>query len=242
MASTIPQKAIILAGGKGTRLHPITLETPKPLLTVKKQPIINYLLDIFKKHGIQEIKIIIKESDKEDFYWWKRRYETKFDLRSITFEVEEEPMGTLGYVYHNLRSWLGNEPFFMSNADELKTVDLGKMHDFHIKNSGAATIALMEVENPSDYGVAVVKDGKIIEFLEKPENSPSSFISGGLYLLSPEAFSHVEQVRDSKFLMIEKELFPKLASSGKLLGFESPGPFFDCGTFERLEKAIRHFG
>ena len=237
-----PQKAIILAGGKGTRLHPITLETPKPLLTVKKQPIINYLLDIFKKHGIQEVKIIIKEPDKEDFFWWRRRYEVKFDLRSITFEVEKEPMGTLGYVYHNLRDWIGDEPFFMSNADELKTVDLDKMHDFHVSNSGLATIALMEVENPSDYGVAVMEGPKIVKFLEKPENPPSSFISGGFYLLSPEALSQVNLTDDAKFLMIEKDLFPKLALSGKLLGFESSGPFFDCGTFERLEKAIRHFG
>lgn len=238
---TFPTKAIILAGGKGTRLHPITLETPKPLLTVKKQPIINYLLDIFKKYGIREVKIIIKKADKEDFFWWRKRYETRFDLRSITFEVEEEPMGTLGYTYYNLRQWLGDEQFFMSNADELKEVDLARMHDFHVSHSGLATIALMKVENPSDYGVAVMQDKKIVEFLEKPQNPPSSFISGGFYLISPKSFSRIVPSGNSKYLMIEKDLFPKLAGDGLLLGFRHDGHFFDCGTFERLEKAIKFF-
>ncbi|OHA13724.1 MAG: hypothetical protein A3G49_04960 [Candidatus Sungbacteria bacterium RIFCSPLOWO2_12_FULL_41_11] len=237
----MPKKAIILAGGKGTRLHPITLEIPKPLLTVKKQPIINYLLDIFKKYGIREVKIIIKEADKEDFFWWRKRYETRFDLRSITFEVEKEPMGTLGYVYHHLRDWIGNEPFFMSNADELKEVDLAGMHDFHVENSGLATLALMKVDNPSDYGVAIMQNERITEFLEKPENPPSSFISGGLYLISPESFSRVATSGNSKFLMIEKDLFPKLAQAKLLLGYKHDGRFFDCGTFERLEKAIKFF-
>ena len=151
-------------------------------------------------------------------------------------------MGTLGYVYHNLRDWIGNEPFFMSNADELKTVDLSCMHEFHMKNSGVATIALMKVDNPSDYGVAITENEKIVKFLEKPENPPSSFVSGGLYLLSPEAFSHVNVKEPaSNFLMIEKDLFPKLAESGLLLGFKHDGQFFDCGTFERLEYAIKHF-
>ena len=69
------KKAIILAGGKGTRLYPVTLEIPKPLLTVNKKPIINYLIEMFKNHGVEEIAITVRKTDLEDFSWWLRRYQ-----------------------------------------------------------------------------------------------------------------------------------------------------------------------
>ena len=240
--NSIPHKAIILAGGKGTRLYPITLEIPKPLLTVRKKPIINYLIENFFSHGVSDIKVVIKEPDIEDFEWWKKRFGDKINSSAVSFEIEKEPMGTLGYVYHHLMPWIGEDQFYMSNADELKRVNLSKMRDFHHQHSGLATIALMEVENPSDYGVAVMNGEKISEFLEKPKDPPSSRISGGLYLISPDAFSHLDPEKTSeKFLMIEKDLFPALASRGALVGYCHDGQFFDCGTFERLDHAMRNF-
>lgn len=237
-----PAKAVILAGGKGTRLYPITLEIPKPLIPVKKKPIINYLVELLAEHGIKEIKVVIREADQEDFHWWKKRFETQFGNSLISFAVETEPMGTLGYIYHHLGDWLGEEPFFLTNADELKRFDLLQMRDFHLENKGLATIALVEVENPSDFGVAVMDNHKITQFLEKPQNPPSSFISSGFYMVSPRAFSHIDDSRrDAKFLMIEKDLFPHLAQKGLLLGFKSDSYFFGCDNFERLEKAIKFF-
>ena len=236
-------KAIILAGGKGTRLYPVTLETPKPLLTVKKKPIINYLIEMFIKHGVDEIKIIISKDHIEDYEWWKKRYEKNHEGLNVTFEIEREPMGTFGTIAHNLSEWAGTEDFFMTNGDELKVIDLMEMKKLHQKTGADATIALARVHNPKEYGVAVCDGYFIREFLEKPQNPPSNYISSGLYLLSPRVFEHVwDDVRKGrKFLMIEKDVFPKIADAGKLAGHKFDGKWFDCGTIQRWEYAINNW-
>ena len=96
-------KAVILAGGKGTRLYPITKEIPKPLLPINKKPIINYLVDLFKNYGIKEIAVLVSKEDKQDFEWWKKRYYLKDNIRLIT---EEQPLGTFGGLYL-LKEWIG---------------------------------------------------------------------------------------------------------------------------------------
>ncbi len=255
------KKAIILAGGNGTRLYPVTLETPKPLLTVHKRPIVNYLIDMFKKHGVQEVAITVKKADFDDFSWWLRRWQDDFGGLQINLIVEHEPMGTLGLWAHELHTWTGNEPFFLTNGDELKEIDLTAMAVQHEKLKSLATIAVVEVPNPSEYGVIVfsaegarLPDGQgsafggngtyIERFLEKPKDPPSNFISSGLYLLDPKIREYLLSAIDNgqKFLMIEKDLFPKLAEQKKLAAFRSSGKWFDCGNLERWEKAIKEWG
>ena len=237
------KKAIILAGGKGTRLYPVTLETPKPLLTVNKKPIINYLIDMFKKHGVEEIAITLREGNFEDFSWWLRRYQNDFGGIWINLMVEEEPMGTFGLWAHNLHTWTGNEPFFLTNGDELKEVDLTAMADHHQKIGAVATIAAIEVPNPQDYWVVTFSGDYVKEFLEKPENPPTNFISSGLYLIDPAVKNYLseELEKGKKFLMIEKDLFPKLAAEKKLVAYKSSGKWFDCGNLQRWEKAIKEW-
>lgn len=224
-------KAIILAGGKGTRLYPITYEMPKPLLMVKRKPIINYLVDLFLEYGIKDIAILINDNFKEEFFWWKKRY---YASQEFNFSIEKEPLGTFGGLFY-LKEWIGKSPFFLTNGDELKKIDLGRMVAFHQKFSLLGTIALVRVPNPQDYGVVVCREGKIREFFEKPKNPPSNYINSGIYLLSSEILRYQNE---PKFTMIEKEIFPKLAKEEKLAGFEFNGKWMDCGTFERLENAI----
>lgn len=237
-------KAIILAAGKGTRLYPVTLETPKPLLTVKRKPILNYLIEMFCKHGVQDIGVIIRPQDEEEFLWWEKRWADELQPAFVTFFHEEEPMGTFGYTAHKLQNWVGNNNFFFTNGDELKEVDLAGLEQAHREHGAYATIALVEVENPQEYGVAVLDGNHIVEFLEKPQNPPTRFISSGLYLLNPQVFGAVEEKlkNDEQFLMIEKDVFPNLASAKKLVGYQSHGKWFDCGTSERWEKAIKEWG
>lgn len=239
------KKAIILAGGKGTRLYPVTLETPKPLLTVNKRPIINYLIDMFKKHGVQEIAITVRESDFDDYSWWLRRWQNDLGGVWVNLMIEKEPMGTIGFWAHDLHTWTGDEPFFLTNGDELKDIDLAALAEHHEKHGAVATIAAVEVPNPKEYGVIVFSgEGDHIErFLEKPENPPSNFISSGLYLLDPKIRGYLlpSVAGGEKFLMIEKDLFPKLAADRKLLAYRSSGKWFDCGNLERWEKAIREW-
>ncbi len=225
-------KAVILAGGKGTRLYPVTKEIPKPLLPVRKKPIINYLVDLFVNQGIKDIAVLISKDFETDFNWWKKRYypEIKIDIFK-----EEKPLGTFGGLYL-LKDWLAESPFFLTNGDELKKINLKKMADFHQISKTPATIALVKVPNPQDYGVVVCKSKIVREFLEKPKNPPTNYINSGFYLLSPEIFDYH---KGPKFTMIEKDVFPKLAKQGKLNALKFQGKWADCGTWERYNKAIK---
>lgn len=228
-------KAIILAGGKGTRLYPITYEIPKPLLPVKKKPIINYLVELFLEQGIKEIAVLINKGFREEFDWWKKRYYPK---NEINFFEEKEPLGTFGGLWQ-LKEWIGNSSFFLTNGDELKKIDLEKMVEFHNQKSVLGTIALVEVVNPQDYGVVLCQNNGIVqEFLEKPKEPPSNYVSSGFYLFSPEI---LKEHPGPKFTMVETDIFPKLAKEKKIAGFKFRGQWMDCGTFQRLENAILHW-
>ena len=225
-------KAVILAGGKGTRLYPITYEIPKPLLPVKRKPIISYLVDLFLEQGIKDIAVLVGKEFKEEFEWWEKRY---YPRHKILIQEEEKYLGTLGGLW-NLKDWLSSGDFFFSNGDELKKIDLEKMTQFHQKKPVLGTIALVKVPNPQDYGVILCKNGIVQEFLEKPKNPPSNYINSGLYLFSPEVFDYHPGL---KFSMVETDLFPKLAQEKKLGGFKFKGKWMDCGTFERYSEALR---
>lgn len=225
-------KAVILAGGKGTRLYPVTKEIPKPLLPINKKPIINYLVDLFFSQGVRDIAVLINKDFRDDFDWWRKRY---YPENRIKLVEEPEPLGTFGGLFF-LKDWLSNSPFFFSNGDELKKIDLVKMANFHQKLKTPATIALVQVQEPQYYGVVICEDGKVKEFLEKPENPPSKYINSGLYLFSPEIFNYHP---GPKFLMLEKDIFPKLAEKEKLAGFQFQGKWMDCGTWERYSKALK---
>ncbi|MDD5145713.1 MAG: nucleotidyltransferase family protein [Candidatus Pacebacteria bacterium] len=230
-------KAIILAGGRGTRLYPVTYEIPKPLLPVKRKPIINYLVNLFLDQGIKDIAVLINNDFREEFDWWKKRYYPE-DIKNnfkINFFEEAEPLGTFGGIW-NLKQWIGNSPFFLTNGDELKKIDLGKMAVFHAENQVLATIALVSVPNPQDYGVAICEGNFIKEFLEKPKNPPSNYINSGLYLFSPKILN---DYTSPKFIMVEKDVFPNLAKKQKLAGFKFSGAWTDCGNFARWENAIK---
>lgn len=123
-------KAVILAGGKGTRLYPVTKEIPKPLLPIKRKPIINYSVDLFLKQGIKDIFVLINQAGKEDFNWWRKRYYPK---NKIQFFEENKPLGTFGGLWF-LKDRLSKSPFFLTNGDELKKINLVKMVQFHKKN------------------------------------------------------------------------------------------------------------
>jgi len=263
MKNNFPKKAVILAGGKGTRLYPVTKEIPKPLLPVKRKPIINYLVDLFHSQGVRDVAVLISKEFREDFDWWQKRYypSTRFarsgQIPKIKLVEEKEPLGTFGGLYF-LKEWLSDnpscgepaEPFFLTNGDELKKINLVEMNKFHQKFKTSATIALVKVQDPQHYGVVICKNGKVKEFLEKPspaqiskkfwagKKSSLNYINSGLYLLSPEIFNYH---KGPKFTMIEKDIFPKLAKEKKLAGFKFDGKWADCGTWERYEKALREW-
>lgn len=234
MTNSFPQKAVILAGGLGTRLYPITKQIPKVLLPIKRKPILNYLIDLFYEQKVKEIAILINQNFREEFYWWKMRY---YPNNKIKIVEEKKQLGTFGGLFY-LKNWISNNYFFLTNGDELKKINLKEMNNFHQKINCPVTIALTKASNPKDYGVVICKRGKIQKFLEKTKNPPSKYINAGLYLLSPEIFNYHP---GPKFLMIEKDIFPKLAEEKKLAGFKFKGKWMDTGTWDRYSRALQYW-
>ncbi|MBI5390168.1 NTP transferase domain-containing protein [Candidatus Woesearchaeota archaeon] len=229
-----PKTAFILAGGRGTRLKPLTDEIPKPLIPVHDKPLLQHALDLFRKHGITEIIIALGfKGEKIKEYFGNGK---KFGM-TITYVEESKPLGTAGPLL--LAKDLLTSTFVMCNADELKEIDLIDMYHHHKETKGMATIALTTVEDPSMYGVAKLQGTKIMEFIEKPskESAPSPFINAGLYMLEPEVLNMVPE----GFAMMETDVFPKIAKEGKLFGYPFSGQWFDVGNLERYEKALKEW-
>jgi mannose-1-phosphate guanylyltransferase len=233
-------KAVILVGGEGTRLRPVTYEIPKPLVPVKKKPIINHLIELFARYGINDIALLASTDHKEDFARWERVWAEELPPTSkISTFYEEKPRGTFGGLFL-LRDWLGDENFILSNGDELKDFDLHALIAAHTAAGSIGTIALAEVPNPNEYGVPIMEGDRIVEFLEKPQNPPSNYNSSGLYVSHPSVFGYADATQE--FIMIEKNIFPALANDGKLIGIKLENArWYDCGTLERWEKAIKEW-
>lgn len=224
-------KAVILCGGLGTRLRPLTYEIPKVLIPVQGKPVIEHILDLLKLESVEEVILSVGHM--------KEKIKSHFKDGSshgipISYIEEDSPLGTGG----PLRLLPPQEgPFVVSNGDELKDISISSMLALHKQSNALATIALTKVENPSVYGVANLDGSKILEFQEKPENPPTNLINAGFYIIDPEAINLVKE----GFCMLEKDVFPRLAERGRLFGFPFDGQWFDTGNMERWEIAMKNW-
>ncbi len=234
LRNNFPKKAVILCGGKGTRLRPITYEIPKALIPVHGKTLTEHLFDLFKKYGIKDIIMAVGHMREKIMQYYGDG--SKFGV-NITYIIENEPLGTGGPL--KLAKEHLSEAFFCTNGDELKDIDLDEMYEQHTRENAKATIALTTVEDPSAYGVARLSGSKILEFVEKPkkEEAPSKLISSGFYILEPNT---IEMIPDG-FAMLEKTVFPELANQGKLFGYPFSGQWFDTGNMERYDRAIKEW-
>jgi NDP-sugar pyrophosphorylase family protein len=229
-------KAVILAGGGGTRLQPITHEIPKPLIPVKKKPILNHTLDFLNKNGISEVYIIISTEHKEDFENWIKHWKKSFPIIPKIF-IEEKPKGTFGAL-REVKKKLKNEDFILFNGDSLIDIDLTKIISYHESLKNLATICIMHSNTFGDYFVPEIgKDGKVIDVPRKKVDSSEDFIFCGLYILSSKIFDYDKLEMES--LSTENDILPVLIKEGKLFGYKfEVGRFFDCGTLESWTRAI----
>ncbi len=225
-------KGFILAGGEGTRLYPVTLEIPKPLIPVHGTPVLNYLIGLYLKNGINNIKINVQKKHFEYFKKWKDDF---FPQEKIEFIVELKPSGTFTPLLKT-NQWF-SETIVVSNGDELKDLNLKEMIEWHKKKKGIATIGLVKVEDSESYGSVKLKNNQIIKFGEKSKTPLSSYINSGLYIIEPEIKNYYPTNED--FAMLEKDLFPKLAQERKLFGYKWKGKWQDIGTLQRWEQAIK---
>lgn len=227
-----PVAGVISAGGKGTRLHPITLEIPKPLLTIGRKPIVQHLVELFRKHGIHPIYITINQDDLQLFERWKNEYGND----EVIFVIEGKRLGTWGGIRKFLSERNHADKFIVSNGDELKDVDIAKLISFHKKSGALVTLWTVQNENPSDYGVIEGDpDGKVKAFHYKPQNPPTNFIMTGLYVVEPEILNLLPH---EEIISFEEQILPILIEQGKLYECQIPGRWNDTGTFERYERTI----
>jgi len=223
-----PEKAVILVGGKGTRLRPLTYKTPKCMLDINGKTITEHLFDLLKKYGIRDIILSVGHLKEKIMEYYGDG--SKFGV-NITYVEEEEPLGTAGPL--KLAKKHLKSSFIVTNGDELKNINIPRMFRLHKRKDALATIALTTVTDPSHYGVARLTGSRILEFVEKPKESPSNLINAGFYIMEPEI---IDMIPDG-FSMLEKDVFPKLAKQGHLRGFPFAGQWFDVGNLEKYEMA-----
>lgn len=227
-------KAVLLAGGLGTRLRPLTYTRPKHLLPVANKPHIDHVLDHLAFHGIDDI-VLTTSHLAEAFGDVVGRARSRGLQMSLTHEAE--PLGTAGGLKHAERV-LEDGTFLVFNADVLTTADLGDLLTFHEDNSAEATILLTPVDDPSRYGVVpTYDDGRVRGFIEKPPpgEAPTNYINAGVYVMEP---SILKRVPGGRVASIERELFPGMVQAeARLYAHPTDAYWIDIGTPESYLRA-----
>jgi mannose-1-phosphate guanylyltransferase len=225
-------RAVVLVGGEGTRLRPLTETIPKPLLPLMDRPSLDHVLDHLARHGVHEV--VLSSSYLESTF--HAFIESRHGDPRITWITETEPLGTGGAIVNALEHVDGDEPFFALNGDILTDLDLTAMLGFHRDRGAAATIALTHVGDARPFGLVPIEpDGRVIEFREKPSELVPGDINAGTYVLQPSALG-AWLVGEN--LSIEREVFPALIAEGRpLYGFVSDAYWLDLGTPEKYLQA-----
>lgn len=236
-------KAVIMAGGEGTRLRPVSSNRPKPMVRLFDKPVLGHIINLLKKNGISEACLTLRYLPKvvTDYVGGgsvsasasssASASASAFGV-SIESRIETEPLGTAGGV-KACSDFLGNEDFLIISGDCVCDFDLEKVMDFHRQKGADATIVLYAHPNPVEYGIVVTgPEGRVERFMEKPAGNKvfTDLINTGIYVLSPAVLSLVPEGESYDF---GKDLFPKLLSLGKkVYGVRAEGYWCDIGSCE----------
>ncbi|MCX6364169.1 MAG: NDP-sugar synthase [Actinobacteria bacterium] len=230
----IPTQAIILVGGEGTRLRPVTSRVPKPVAPVVERPFVAYILDDLARHGVE--RAIFSTGFLAAAIEAEIGDGAGYGLH-VDYAVESEPLGTAGAVA-NCADKLDDGSFYVFNGDVLSDVDLTALATLHAGKGGMGTIFLTPVEDPRRYGLVELReDGSVASYLEKPgEWQGTALINAGVYVLEHEV---LEMIPRGRLFSIERGVFPRLAQAGSLYGYVDRGYWRDIGTPESYLQA--HF-
>jgi mannose-1-phosphate guanylyltransferase / phosphomannomutase len=226
-------KAVIMAGGEGTRLRPLTSNQPKPMMPIANRPMMEHVVHLLKRHGFDDIVVTVAfQANAIRTYFGNG---SEFGVRMV-YATEENPLGTAGSVRNAMDEL--HEPFLVISGDVVTDIDLAAVVDFHLERKGLATIALKAMENPLEFGIVIARDdGSIERFLEKPSWGQvfSDTINTGIYVLQPEIFEHIEAGKSVDF---SADVFPRLLDEGMpLFGYVAEGYWEDVGTLDAYIKA-----
>jgi len=226
-------KAMVLAGGYATRLRPISYALPKLLFPVVGKPMIYWTLDQLDRLGVTEVVLCVNYLAET----LRATVGTKHGGMQVKYSLEEQALGTAGPMKLASADTRLDETFIAMNGDVIAQIDLQAMLRQHQQSKALITDALHQVEDPSRFGVAKIDAQKRIElFVEKPKRSaaPSGLVNAGIYLIEPEI---LRLIPDNRKVSLEREIFPNLATAGRLYGYEFSGYWFDIGSLTDFRKA-----
>jgi mannose-1-phosphate guanylyltransferase len=224
-------QALVLAGGEGTRLRPLTLTTPKPVLPLAGRPFLTFMLDWLHGHGVDEAILSLGFLSDEV-------HEVLGDIQSgmrLRYVHEDEPLGTAGPVRLAADEGMLADRFLVLNGDVLTDMDLTAELAQHERTGAAGTLALIEVDDVASYGVVPTNEaGQVLEFREKsPGPAPTNRINAGAYVLER---SVIDLIPAGRAVSFEREVFPQMVGDG-LYGWAADGYWIDIGTPERYLEA-----
>ena len=227
-------RAVLMAGGSGTRLRPLTCDLPKPMVPVLNRPIAEHIVNLLKRHQITEVIATVHylPDVMRDYF-----HDGKDFGVQMTYAVEEEqPLGTAGCV-KNIEDLL-NDTFLVISGDSITDFDLSAAIAFHKEKGSKATLVLAHIPNPVEFGVVITDDQqRIVRFLEKPSASEifSDTVNTGTYILEPEVLDYLPRDRECDF---SKDLFPLLLDKGEpMYGYIAEGYWCDVGHLEAYREA-----
>lgn len=228
-------KAVVMAGGEGSRLRPLTLYRPKPMVPIVNRPVMGHIIELLKRHHITEIVATLQyRADDIQNYFGDGSHVGV----TMQYSVEPQPLGTAGSVKFAEKYLARDEPLLIISGDALTDFNLGEIVAFHQRVGAAVTITLCRVTTPLEYGVIIVDgSGRIERFLEKPSWGEviSDTINTGIYVISPEVLEEIESGVTFDF---SKDLFPRLMQRGApLYGFIATGYWCDIGDIAEYVRA-----
>lgn len=224
-------KAVILAGGEGTRLRPLTCDLPKPLVPICGKPVLFYIMELLESCGCEEAAVAVRyKGEKIEAALGDGRYGK---LRTFV-SYEDKPLGTAGCV-KKAAADLG-EPLVIISGDAMCDFDLAAIYERHLRSGASATIAVRSVDDPREYGLILGEKGEVTGFSEKPSfiNCRSDLANTGIYVISPEIF---ELIEDGKSVDFAKDVFPEMLRRGMKLGYyEESGYWCDIGDIAAYKR------
>ena len=226
-------QAVIMAGGFGTRLRPITCSVPKPMALVANRPMLSHIIELLKQHNFNDLTMMLYYQPEIIKNYFKDGKDLGVSIKYLRPEADLGTAGSVGFAREGL-----NDTFLVISGDVLTDFDISKAIEYHKKKKAIATMVLTRVENPLQFGVVITdKNGKVERFLEKPSWGEvfSDTINTGIYILEPEVFKYVPENTDVDF---SKNLFPQLLKESKpLYGYIADGYWKDIGNHDEYRFA-----
>ncbi|HKJ87692.1 MAG TPA: nucleotidyltransferase family protein, partial [Gammaproteobacteria bacterium] len=225
-------KAVIMAGGQGSRLRPLTEGVPKPMIPILGRPMMEFILEAVRDSGITDILVTLHYRPNliQDYFGDGSDWGV-----NLEYAIEEHPLGTAGSVKNGARFL--DEPFLIISGDALMDYDLPALMEYHTRSEALVTFCLAHVQDPSEFGIVVTgDDGRVQRFQEKPAPSEvfTDTVNTGIYVMDPRVLEDIPKETEFDF---SHDLFPALLDRGeRLLGYVAKGYWNDIGNVDQLAQ------